>query len=131
MTRLHGELLFSRGDLSEFLRQQQSAHNRAPRLHPGRPTPGNERGRSGRTCPSPGCLRDPIILYRDQQTMEQEEVKVDVSNDPNRAAYYFDDRRGPLLVPGVLVTVNIPFDGYALLWSSSPTISPSILPAAR
>jgi len=62
---------------------------------------------------------EPITLHEDKTNFEQEEIKVDVSNDPMRGGNIFG-HSGPLLVPGIRVTVSIPFDGDPNLWFMQP-----------
>lgn len=57
---------------------------------------------------------EPLILYEDRMEMEEEEVNIDVTNDPMRNP--FGDR-GPILIPGIKVTVSIPWTGEAQLWN--------------
>jgi hypothetical protein len=57
---------------------------------------------------------DPITLFEDPMQMEEEEVEVDVSQDPMRNPRR---DRGPLYVYGIRVTVTIPFTGNGRLWN--------------
>ncbi len=59
----------------------------------------------------------PIELSEDQKVLDQEDVQVDVSGDPNR---FFREHRGPFYVRGTRVTVTIPFSGDPELWKCQP-----------
>ena len=56
---------------------------------------------------------EPLVIYEDRKEMEEEEVKIDVTNDRMRNP--FGDR-GPILIPGIKVTVSIPWTGEKQLW---------------
>lgn len=60
----------------------------------------------------------PLRLDQQNQTMRREEVQVDVTGDPRRFGFP-DGRR--LMVPGLKVTVSIPYVGYDQLWGLQPS----------
>lgn len=60
----------------------------------------------------------PLSLNRPAQTMRREEIQIDVTGDPFRCGYA-DGRR--LLVPGIRVTVSIPYAGDEQLWRFRPS----------
>ena len=59
---------------------------------------------------------EPITLNEDRSLMDQDEIEVDVRGDPMRAGNIFG-HSGPMLVPGIRVTVSIPFSGEKNLWA--------------
>jgi len=60
----------------------------------------------------------PLELYDDQKEMDTAETKVDVSHDPMR---FIRSRSGPFYVPGLKVTVSIPYSGDPELWRCQPS----------
>jgi hypothetical protein len=58
-------------------------------------------------------LVKPLVLYEDAMTMEHQEVKIDVSQDPRR---YSRSHKGPVYVSGIRVSVQVPFSGDSRLW---------------
>jgi hypothetical protein len=60
----------------------------------------------------------PLRLDRSRQTMRREEIQVDVTGDPRRMGFP-DGRR--IVVPGIRVTVSIPYIGDRLLWRLRPS----------
>lgn len=60
----------------------------------------------------------PLRLDQQNQTMRREEIQVDVTGDPRRFGFP-DGRR--LLVPGLRVTVSIPYVGDEQLWGFQPS----------
>lgn len=61
------------------------------------------------------------ILKRDDWSADEQETKIDVSNDPNR---WITDRDRPCLIPGQRVTVEVPFEGEPeLLYAQASTFS--------
>jgi hypothetical protein len=52
---------------------------------------------------------EPLTLYRDQWSVDQKEVGVDVSRDWNR--FPFDRPQGPYHIPGQRIEVTVPFEG--------------------
>jgi hypothetical protein len=60
----------------------------------------------------------PIEIYEDQKEMDRAETKVDVSHDFRRGIL---DKSKPCMVPGLRITVRIPFSGNANLWWVKPS----------
>lgn len=60
----------------------------------------------------------PVELYDDQKEMDSAETKVDVSHDSMRA---IRSRSGPCYVPGLKITVSIPYSGDPELWRCQPS----------
>lgn len=69
-------------------------------------------------------LVTPLAIYEDRMTREQEETKVDVTGWPGRCTW----GGRPCLVPGISVTIKLPFTGDAILWRLRPDTFCSILP---
>jgi hypothetical protein len=67
----------------------------------------------------------PVELDEDHRTMTKEEIRVDVSDDPRRAIF---PRGRSLLIPGIRVTVSVPFRGNPELWKLRPNIWRSTVP---
>lgn len=57
-------------------------------------------------------------LNKDGITVDQREMKIDVSRDRSRAIY---DRSGPFYIDGTLVEVEVPFSGDAEVFKVQPT----------
>ena len=57
-------------------------------------------------------------------TREQNEIKIDVSGDPRRFTFGDD----PCYVPGIQVTISLPFSGDEGLWNLRPNRWNSVLP---
>ena len=57
----------------------------------------------------PQLVVEPIMLQLDVQTMSKAETTVDVSGDPMRILS--PGRRGPFLIPGTRVDIDIPYTG--------------------
>lgn len=57
-------------------------------------------------------------LNEDEITVDQNEVEIDVSRDPNR---FFFDRTGPFYVKGTKITFLIPFTGEEIFFQIQPT----------
>ena len=57
----------------------------------------------------PQFVVKPIILRLDARTMNKVETKVDVSGDPMR--FFSPGRRGPFLIAGTRVDIDIPYTG--------------------
>lgn len=74
---------------------------------------------------SPRLKIAPLKLYEEAKTMENVEIKVDVSSNPNRNI--FGDP-GPIYVPGIRVSVSIPYSGVYDLWNLSPSTFRSTYP---
>ncbi|QAT16664.1 hypothetical protein BU251_02425 [Candidatus Velamenicoccus archaeovorus] len=70
----------------------------------------------------------PLKLYEESKTMEHQEIQVDVSRYPNRNI--FGDP-GPIYVPGVRVTISIPYSGTTDLWHFRPNHWQSVVPHGR
>lgn len=68
---------------------------------------------------------DHIELHEDSMEMDQQEVKVDVSRNPDRNP--FRDR-GPIYVNGIRITVSVPFTGDIKLWKLKPNSWQSVFP---
>ena len=60
----------------------------------------------------------PIELHEDAKTMEHRETTVDVTG---RFEYFARPGEGPVLVPGLEVTVSVPFTGDPGLWKLRPS----------
>lgn len=60
---------------------------------------------------------EPILLKEDEITVEQSEVKVDVSHDIRRAIF---DRSRPFYIDGIRVTYYVPFSGDRELFKCRP-----------
>jgi len=60
----------------------------------------------------------PIELNEDSMEMDTEETQVDVRHDFNRAVF---DKSKPCMIPGLRITVCIPFSGNANLWHCQPS----------
>jgi len=60
----------------------------------------------------------PLSLHEDQAHAEQNEVQIDVSQDPMR---FIRDRSRPVNVPGTRVSLTIPFDGDKQLFRCRPS----------
>ncbi len=71
---------------------------------------------------------DPLVIYKDHAEMEQKETKIDVASWQDRNS--FGDP-GPIYVPGVAVTVTIPFTGDGQLWTFRPSRWQSVFPRGR
>lgn len=65
------------------------------------------------------------ILYEDDITADQKEIKIDVSSDTHRA---IRDRSQPCLIPGTEVEISVPFDGDAEVfhYSTNPFGNPLV-----
>ncbi|MFQ5714940.1 MAG: hypothetical protein ACE5GU_12990 [Candidatus Scalinduaceae bacterium] len=59
-----------------------------------------------------------IELFEDDKEMEQQETQIDVSHDIMRGVF---DRSRPCLIPGLQITVSIPFTGDTNLWKCKPS----------
>ena len=68
------------------------------------------------------------VLRRDDWSADEHETQVDVRNDQNR---WITDRSRPCLIPGQRVTVEVPFDGEAVLFYAQPSSFSSMLPRAE
>jgi hypothetical protein len=66
----------------------------------------------------------PIELHEDKKKMDYRETQVDVRHDFDRAIV---DNSGPVMIPGIRITVSVPFTGDANLWqykANSFTLNP-------
>jgi len=70
---------------------------------------------------------EPLVIYEDRAEMDQGETKIDVSGWRDRNP--FGDR-GPIHVPGVAVSVSIPFTGDSSLWKLRPNQWQTVFPHA-
>ncbi len=70
---------------------------------------------------------EPLTFYEDRKVMDQHETKVDVSGDWDRA---ISPKRGPFNVPGIEITISIPYTGEQGLWKLRPNPSRSTFPSA-
>ena len=110
-------LLFSRDDLPTVLEhQRRQMAAAASQLPASAVTPDSQ--------PSAveGLVRDfavnPLLIHPDQVTMEHEEAKVDVSQEPGRD---IRDRNRPFYIPGQRVRYFVPYDGDKQLWQWKPS----------
>jgi hypothetical protein len=62
----------------------------------------------------------PLELHVDAMEVDQKETQVDVRHDFNRAIF---DKSRPCMIPGLRLTVSIPFTGEAELWKCKPSTS--------
>jgi hypothetical protein len=58
-------------------------------------------------------------LLEDQMLIDQQEAQRDVSDDPQRR-FFYDDHRGPIMVTGTEISLEIPFDGDAQMFGVQP-----------
>lgn len=70
----------------------------------------------------------PLELHEDAMKMEQEETKVDASH---RIEYAIFGQGGPVMVPGLKITVSIPYTGDTGLWKLKPNRWRSTFPRAN
>jgi len=63
-------------------------------------------------------LIEPVTLLEDQTIVTDDETKVDVSGDRNRAIF---DRGRPFLIAGTKITVRVPFTGESDLFKVRPS----------
>ena len=66
---------------------------------------------------------EPITLYEDRATMDQEETTLDMSDSPRYGP-------GASRIPGTKATVMIPYTGDSQLWKMRPNSQSSIFPRA-
>ncbi len=69
----------------------------------------------------------PLELHEDRAEMAQQEVRVDVRHDSSRNP--FGDS-GAIMVPGIKVTISIPYTGDPSLWKLKPNHWKSFAPHA-
>jgi hypothetical protein len=67
---------------------------------------------------------EPITIYKDKMIHDREEIKIDVQGRPS----WFIPRDGPYFVPGIRLTISLPFSGDARLWQLRPNLWSSVLP---
>jgi hypothetical protein len=60
----------------------------------------------------------PLELHEDQKEMDTQETQVDARHDLNRAIF---DMSTPCMIPGMRITVIVPFSGDANLWRCRPS----------
>ena len=77
----------------------------------------------------PQILVEPIVLQLDATTMTKTETKVDVSGDPMRV--FSPDRRGPFLIPGTRVDIDIPYTGEDWIFSYRTNPFSTVFPCAK
>lgn len=53
------------------------------------------------------------VLHVDQITTSETDTSLDISHDPSRV---IDDRGGPIIVPGIMTTLHVPFTGDSELF---------------
>lgn len=70
----------------------------------------------------------PLELHEGEQSMEHSETQIDVSHDPDR---FFSRQQGPFYVPGLRVSVSIPFTGEPQLWKCKPSTFTTCPPSAK
>lgn len=61
---------------------------------------------------------DVPVIKEDEISVEQNEVDIDVSRDPNR---FFYDRYAPFYIKGTRITFSIPFSGEEIFFSVQPS----------
>ena len=71
---------------------------------------------------------DPPMLRREDWSADEHETQIDVRNDPNR---WISDSSHACLIPGQRVTVEVPFDGEAILFYARPSSISSMQPRAE
>lgn len=69
-----------------------------------------------------------LVIYEDREEMEQHETKIDVSGYRDRNLF---NKPGPIYIPGVLISVSIPFTGDVSLWKLRPNRWQSVVPRAK
>ena len=77
----------------------------------------------------PQLVVEPIILQLDARTMSKAETKVDVSGDPMRI--FSPGRRGPFLIPGTRVDIDIPYTGEDWIFRYRTNPWSSVFPRAE
>jgi len=60
---------------------------------------------------------EPLVLHEDRMEMDQQETQIDVTG---RFEYDAFQGEGPVMAPGIKVTVSIPFTGDPSLWQFRP-----------
>ena len=69
----------------------------------------------------------PPVLLEDQIKVDQEETKIDVSNDFNR---FISDPSRPFYVSGIKVILEVPYEGDASFFRVKPSTFTTMLPVA-
>ena len=67
---------------------------------------------------------EPLTIYKDKWVHDREEIKIYIQGWPGRII----PREGPYLLPGIRLTISIPFSGNANLWQLRPNLWSSVLP---
>ena len=70
---------------------------------------------------------NPPVLLEDQIKVDQEETKIDVSNDFNR---FISDPSRPSYVPGIKVILEVPYEGDPSFFRVKPRTSTTTYPVA-
>ncbi len=68
---------------------------------------------------------EPIVLHEDKKAMEQDEIKIDVSQYRDRNLF---GERGPMYVDGIRIIVSVPYSGDYKLWKLKPNQWQSVFP---
>jgi len=79
-------------------------------------------------CVVPQMKVEPITLQLENQKMDQEEIKVDVSGDRRR--FSVPGHRGPSWVSGVRIDIEIPYTGEDWIFDCCPNHFKSVFPRA-
>ena len=126
MSNLDREFLFSDGDLGDAFRQHQQKLQQKVDSIP-----------QDQFLSTPDEILvqhfvaelhiEPLTLYEDRMVMDQQETKVDVSGDFDRA---LPRNSGPFHVPGIAITISIPYTGDQALWKLRPSTWRSTFPHA-
>jgi hypothetical protein len=67
---------------------------------------------------------EPLKIYKDKMVHDREEIKIDIQGSPRGIIL----REGPCLIPGIKLTISLPFSGDARLWQLRPNLWSSVLP---
>jgi hypothetical protein len=67
---------------------------------------------------------EPLKIYKDKMVHDRKEIKIDIQGWPGRII----PREGPYLVPGIRLTISLPFSGDVKLWQLRPNLWSSVLP---
>ena len=70
----------------------------------------------------------PLKIYEDLKEMNTQEVQIDVRSDLDRSVF---DRTQPCLIPGLKISVSIPFSGEFNQWQYRPSTCTSCPPRAH
>ncbi|MFA6373417.1 MAG: hypothetical protein WCW68_12400 [Methanothrix sp.] len=65
-----------------------------------------------------------LTIYKDRMVHDREEIKIDIQGTPSGIIL----REGPCLIPGIRLTISLPFSGDTKLWQLSPNPWSSVLP---